>query len=264
MRKRVALGVDGVAAKNSFNFYQNHNNSHEELINDDVLVERARRAVELAERRGDDTVEMGEMEWKAWQRHLAIEAEVERRVAERLERLEVEKRGRVTIPIAPSRVAANSLGAVGGPGILTGDGFVSLEGVPRASTAQLYPDPVDDREPTAPMSPPSFTGAFPDSPESVLPPRPLRSAVRPVPSPSSSQRSDFRSSPVSTQGRDLSPQPGSSYYPGRVPSLTSRSETGILGFDNEADASGSTLSVRSDEAFARRRKREELRKQLDL
>ncbi|KAA8906436.1 hypothetical protein FN846DRAFT_719130 [Sphaerosporella brunnea] len=218
-------------------------------------------------------VEMDEMEWAAWQRHLAIEAEVERRVAERIERLEVERGRKATVPIASPRALTRPVGSVPGPGILTGNGFAPLEGAPRlvskpAITRQLYADPVNIPEKAVHVSP--LTGAFPESPETVTAPRPLRSAVRhmpPVPlPPSSAQRPDFRSLSAlksrSPQGRDLSPQPNSSHYPGGASSLASRSETDILGLD-EADAS-STLSVRSDDAAARRRKREELRKQLDL
>ncbi|KAI5795086.1 hypothetical protein EDC01DRAFT_70881 [Geopyxis carbonaria] len=104
-RKKVpglGLGIDevvGVGAS-SFDSRQN-NNGYSELFSDDELVSRAREAFARAERSGASTVDLEEREWEAWQRHEAIEQEVERRVMERL-RMQEETRRKVTVP-APSR-----------------------------------------------------------------------------------------------------------------------------------------------------------------
>jgi len=270
MRTVGGDGGSGATTKNSFNLYSIPSASNEDLIADDILVERARRALERAERKGDGMVEMEEREWGAWQRHVAIEEEVERRVAERMERerLETERRRLVTVPTSSPRLSTRSVG-VAAPGILTGDGFAAIGGVlPRQSARKRLPDPpvIDDIPDTeSPLSPlGSLAGAFPGDldPE----PRLMRSSVRHIPpaplDPSSSTSqlvSDPRSSPVSGP-RDMPTRPG--YYPSKYPTLASRSETDIASLPGSDDCVGS-VSALSAETLARRRKREELRKHLE-
>jgi len=260
-------GVGGVAAtKNSFNLYQSPSASNEDLIIDDVLVERARRALERAERRGDGMVEMEEREWEAWQRHVAIEQEVERRVAERLEqeRLETERRRLVTVPTSSSRLPTKTVGGMAAPGILTGNGFAPIGGVsprqtPVVTTRQIYSDPPaidkfipDTASPLSPLG--SLAGAFPGDSD-------VRASSVPLGFSSSTSQlaSDLRPSPVSGP-RDLPPRPG--YYPSKYPTLTGRSETDIVSVPGGDDGGGSS-SAHSAEALVRRRKREELRQQLE-
>jgi len=274
MRTVGGGGGSGATTKNSFNLYSSPSASNEDLIADDVLVERARRALERAERRGDGMVEMEEREWEAWQRHVVIEQEVERRVAERMERerLETERRRLVTVPTSSPRLSIRPVGGAA-PGILTGDGFAAIGGVlPRqnpAITRKRLPDPPvidkyipDTESPLSPLG--SLAGAFPGDldPE----PRLMRSSVRHTPTvtldPSSSTSqlvSDFRSSPVSGP-RDLPTRPG--YYPSKYPTLASSSETDIASLPGSDDGVGITSAL-SAETLARRRKREELRKQLE-
>ncbi|RPA92083.1 hypothetical protein L873DRAFT_1831241 [Choiromyces venosus 120613-1] len=55
----------------------------DEIFSDEVLVQRALAAFRRAESRRDGLVEMEEREWQAWNRHQAIEREIEKRVMER-------------------------------------------------------------------------------------------------------------------------------------------------------------------------------------
>src|SRR5690554_4315727 len=73
----VGLGIgDGVGhgAKSSFGAIQN-NNGGRMADDEEVLLQRAKQAIQLAKQRGDGMVEMDEREWEAWQRHEAIERE---------------------------------------------------------------------------------------------------------------------------------------------------------------------------------------------
>lgn len=52
-------------------------------VTEEMFLERALAAIEEAGARGDGMVEMGEQEWRAWNRHEAMEREIEKRVVER-------------------------------------------------------------------------------------------------------------------------------------------------------------------------------------
>jgi len=291
LRKRVGhLGIEGAGSKNSFDFNQNNSSSSDsewdvvqEVISDDVLVERARKAFERAERKGDGEVELEGREWEAWQRHEAMEREIERRV---VERLEVEKRRKITVSASSPRLPTRPVGA-SVPGILTGEGFTPLDGSPRmasqllpksASNTHIHRDPIEDSfvpEITPSMSPPLLSGAFPDDPESEPLSRPIHSSIRhasPVSLSTASTQltSNYRSqlaAKASLPGRWLSPQPGSSYYSSKHPILTSKSDLDLSRPDYSDGDEGSILSVRStasssSETHARRKKRAELRAEL--
>lgn len=91
----VGGGVDGEvfdylrASKNgSGNGSENNgwNNNWEDergAVTEEMFLQRALAAIEEAGARGDGMVEMGEQEWRAWNRHEAMEREIEKRVAER-------------------------------------------------------------------------------------------------------------------------------------------------------------------------------------
>ena len=265
-RRGLDLRVDDVGTSNSFSFRQNNGSSSDsewsgvqELMSDDMLVSRAREAIERAERRGHGVVELEEREWEAWQRHEAIEEEIGRRVAETLE---AEKRRKIAVP-----VSARLLGSL-----------TSIRGSPPPMSSQIpssrnYPDLTDDNSTldtmttTALPQPPLLGGALPGSPESESLSRPVRSirhvapasppqnSIRPTKTylPSSSGTSPLRS------GRELSPQPGSSYYPGKHPNLSSMSD---LDLSRPESSGGDEASVLSESARIRRQRREELRAEL--
>lgn len=52
-------------------------------VTEEMFLQRALAAIEEAGARGDGMVEMGEQEWRAWNRHEAMEREIEKRVVER-------------------------------------------------------------------------------------------------------------------------------------------------------------------------------------
>jgi len=261
--------ADDAGTGNSFSFRQNNGSSSDsewsgvqELMGDDVLVARAREAIERAERRGDRVVELEEREWEAWQRHEAIEEEIGRRVAERLE---AEKRRKIAVPVSARLVGSLTSGP-------------SIRGSPAPMPSQIplsssYPDLTDDNSTldttttTTPLQPPPLAGAFPGSPESESLSRPVRSirhaspasppqnSIRPIKTylSSSSSTSSLRS------GRELSPQPGAPYYPGKHSNLSSTSD---LDISRPASSGGDEASVLSESARIRRQRREELRAEL--
>lgn len=73
---------------------RNNNNWEDEYggaATEEMFLQRALAAIEEAGIRGDDTVEMGEQEWYAWNRHEAMEREIEKRVAEREREREMQR-----------------------------------------------------------------------------------------------------------------------------------------------------------------------------
>lgn len=272
-------GVDGVGARKDFEFYSSSGErwgSAEDIINDDVLVTRARKAFGEAEKRGDGLVEMEEREWAAWQRNEAIEAEIERRVAERLE-AEIRRRKKVVVP-ATSQHSLRAAAAGASPGFMTGDGFAPLGGPSRiaprilpntTNVRQAYQNPTPNiyLEKTSPMSPsPSPAGAFPESPEPL--PRPSRTGARHV-SPMafypSSNQLPSSSSLFQAYSQEHEPS-GAVSYPGKRYYHASKSETDIQNpesDDNDDESIHSTQTSSLTEAHARRTKREELRRTLN-
>jgi len=63
----------------------------DEIVTHEVLVERALAAFRRAESRRDGLVEMEEREWQAWNRHQAMEQEIEKRVMEREREREMQR-----------------------------------------------------------------------------------------------------------------------------------------------------------------------------
>lgn len=292
-RRGLGLGVDGAGTSDTCNFCQNNGSGSDgewdgvhEVMGDDVLVARAREAIERAERSGHGMFELEEREWEAWQRHEAVEEEIERRVAERLE---AEKRRKIAVPV-PARPGGIS---TSGPGILTEEGFALIGGSPLPMSSQIpsqssssmpnYPDSTDDNftldtttttkaTKTPPRSPP-LAGAFPGSPKSESLSLPVRSIrhVSPVSLPHSSIRpvKNYLSSSAGTSSlgseRELPPQPGSLYHPGKHPSLSSTPDLDLSGpesSDGDVASVRSTTSSLSEAARIRRQRREELRAEL--
>jgi hypothetical protein len=62
-----------------------------EIISDEVLMQRAPAAFRRAESRRDGAVEMEEREWQVWNRHQAMEREIEKRVIEREREREIQR-----------------------------------------------------------------------------------------------------------------------------------------------------------------------------
>ena len=63
----------------------------DEIVSHELLVERALAAFRRAESRRDGLVEMEEREWQAWNRHQAMEREIEKRVMEREREREIQR-----------------------------------------------------------------------------------------------------------------------------------------------------------------------------
>jgi len=63
----------------------------DEIVTHEVLLERALAAFRRAESRRDGLVEMEEREWQAWNRHQAMEREIEKRVMEREREREIQR-----------------------------------------------------------------------------------------------------------------------------------------------------------------------------
>jgi len=63
----------------------------DEIVTHELLVERALAAFRRAESRRDGLVEMEEREWQAWNRHQAMEREIEKRVMEREREREIQR-----------------------------------------------------------------------------------------------------------------------------------------------------------------------------
>lgn len=287
----VGLGIgDGVGhgAKSSFGAIQN-NNGGRMADDEEVLLQRAKQAIQLAKQRGDGMVEMDEREWEAWQRHEAIEREVERRLAERMVEKEREwgreRSRKVVVPassISPSLRTSRSSSTSTGPGfLLPGDEFQPLGESPRSSPRLASTRPVGQRHPypevipatssarnrhrhsvdlTPPLSPKQQIGGFPDDdfPSSSPAPSPL-SRITNSQSSTSLSMLDRQGMVANTASRrtggprdNLSPQPGSSYYPGLHPSLAARSDSDISRLDSDDDYEGSVVSSTSLGASSRR------------
>ncbi|KAG0635386.1 hypothetical protein HOY80DRAFT_1011903 [Tuber brumale] len=63
----------------------------DEIITDEVLMQRALAAIKRAESRQDRSVEMEEREWQVWARYQAMEREIEKRVMEREREREIQR-----------------------------------------------------------------------------------------------------------------------------------------------------------------------------
>ena len=156
------------------------------------------------------------------------------------------------------------------PGILTGGGFAPLGRSTNLGQSNGRPRSVET--PVLPRSTSPLSGVLPDEPEPEHYPQLIRSGVRytspmslSTPVLSSQRAPDLHSSPGQTAS--VSHVPAAAYSP-RPPTL--RSEADTMALDSDGDA-GSTVSLRSvtsssfsAEAYARRKKRQELREQLDL
>lgn len=77
--------------KNGFVSEREEEEEEEEIITEEMLLQRALAALRRAESRGDGAVEMEEREWQAWQRHEAMEREIEKRVVERERERELQR-----------------------------------------------------------------------------------------------------------------------------------------------------------------------------
>lgn len=257
---RVSLDIKGVAENmHGFEFYRNNNISSmsewDQTINDRILVERAQEAYERAQREGHATVEMEEREWDAWQKHLNMEREIERRVAERLE---AEKRRKVMIPTSLTRQLSNKpVLATSAPGFLTEKGFEPIQPSSPSKATTMRREISKDS-----LVSNSSTRSLPEAREVATLPRSLRSGLRPnQPFTTPATHSDivedvFLRQPLPS---DLSPQKPSNHYNA---SISSQSETHLVRYVNDGNI-GSDPSLGLD-TNARRRKRAELRRQLDL
>ncbi|TGZ78373.1 hypothetical protein EX30DRAFT_159910 [Ascodesmis nigricans] len=279
LRRRIPVGGLGFEGNSSLGFgasalnLSQNNGLGEVLPEDDtsydILLDRALEAISQAEKRGSTHVEMEEREWEAWQkwqREQLIEQEVQRRLAmERGKMLAESKRRMVSIPttsITSPLVStqASSLGSSSpGPGLLLPEGQFATIGGSASSSPRLAPvrmaspatsvlSRFPDRDVTPPLSP-KLAGSFP--PDDSIPPLliPGRSAPPAIPPASSLGRSPavagMRDSPLRRLPREpiVAPQPGSSYYPGKHPSLAaSRSDIDLLIPDSDTESSVSSYS----------------------
>jgi len=269
----MGLGVEGagVGTSSLASFQNNALVGGDEVMSHNILAERARQAFLEAVRRGDDMVELDEWEWQAWQQNEAMDREIERRVAERLEE---EKRRKVMVPTpaaSPHLLTRTLHGESAAPGILTGGGFAPLGRSTNLGQSNGRLRSVET--PVLPRSTSPLTGAFPDEPESEHYPQPIRSGVhytRPIslstPVLSSQRAPNLHASPRQTAS--VSSVPAAAYSP-RPPTLRSEADTMALDSDGDGGSAVSLRSVASSpsfsaEAYARRKKRQELREQLEL
>jgi hypothetical protein len=272
-KRILRVGLD-VNSMHGFESFQNGGIRSESewdgVVSDEVLVGRAREAFERARRGGHPTVEMEEREWDAWQKHVAIEMEIERRVAERLE---VEKRRKVIVPISSRQLSTRSVPVTAAaPGILADNAFTPIGSsyTSRASSpsapGSIRKSPNQDIRVSnaSTKSLPLLSGTFPDVPETDIsspPGSPNRHhnqhPLALIPGLHTTDLSVRRST-----SHDMLPSTVSAYSGNRA-ILSSRSEIDIVNYGNEMDICEASTGTTSD-VIARRKKRAELRRQLDL
>lgn len=95
-REAGGEGFDYLRASKNGNGNNGRNNNnwedeYEGAVTEEMFLQRALAAIEEAGIRGDGMVEMGEQEWYAWNRHEAMEREIEKRVAEREREREMQR-----------------------------------------------------------------------------------------------------------------------------------------------------------------------------
>lgn len=78
---RASKNGSGSGGEN--NGWNNNWEDERGAVTEEMFLERALAAIEEAGARGDGMVEMGEQEWRAWNRHEVMEREIEKRVVER-------------------------------------------------------------------------------------------------------------------------------------------------------------------------------------
>jgi len=207
----------------------------EEEVDDEVLVNRALAAFKLAKARGQDAVDLPENEWEAWQRKEAMEREIERRVAERLEmhlRSASPSRGGRPTPREPMSGA-------------TGPAF-TYSGSPNMAPAGTRP-PQNFRDLTPPVTP--HVGHL--DPASSRPRSRFQNGLTPPQSAASSPNLLDRSRIPGSMPR----RPGSfnvvAPYVSNTTSLGALSEPELLDLNSDDEKSSSV----SSEAVASRRRR---------
>ncbi|KAI5820800.1 hypothetical protein BZA77DRAFT_348768 [Pyronema omphalodes] len=154
---RVGGGV--MSTKNSYDRFQQNNSSNSSVgivlpknnnrVNHDVLVERARKKIEEAQKTGATSLELEEEELDAWQKYQEREEKIKKGIAAQAER---EAKRKIAAPLGyPSTTRPSALSAPG----------FSTSGSTRSASTSRLPDALSSSPYFAAPPSPSLAGSFP-------------------------------------------------------------------------------------------------------